>query len=160
MTGPRHNLFYSGDSGLFEGFKDIGQKLGPFDIAMIETGAYSRNWPDWHMGPEQAVIANEWLRGKQLLPLHWGLYNLAVHNWTEPMEGVQAAAATRNLKVLTPRPGDAFEPATAQLGKWWPDIPWQTAADNPIASHLINLDKHELDLVFGVNEAQQANAAK
>lgn len=135
LVGPRHRVFYSGDTGLFPGMKAIGETLGPFDLTMIEIGAYNRAWPDWHIGPEQAVEAHRWLRGKVLLPVHWGLFNLAMHGWTEPIERALVAAEAANATVLTPRPGQAVEPeAPPTRERWWPDVPWQTAADHPIVS--------------------------
>lgn len=135
MTGPRHRVFFSGDTGLFPGMRDIGDKLGPFDLTMIEVGAYGSGWPDWHIGPEQAVIAHQWLRGKAFLPIHWGLFNLAQHAWTEPAERVRVAAQARSVPLLMPRPGQAVEPGLSPaLDPWWPQVPWKTAAEYPIIS--------------------------
>ncbi|RME20429.1 MAG: MBL fold metallo-hydrolase, partial [Deltaproteobacteria bacterium] len=75
VAGPAHRVFFSGDTGLFPGMKEIGERLGPFDIAMVEVGAYDKTWPDWHSGPEQAVLAHQWLRGEVFLPIHWGLWS-------------------------------------------------------------------------------------
>ena len=152
VRGGVHNVYYSGDSGLFPGFKDIGERLGPFDLAMIEVGAYNRNWPDWHMGPEQAVIANQWVNARRLLPVHWGLFNLSLHNWTEPMERVLTASAEHNLTVLTPTPGQPFEPGVTPLAPWWPELPWDRAADHPIRSSGVSLAHNELGLIQGSSE--------
>ncbi len=150
VLGSRHRVYYSGDTGLFPGFKEIGERLGPFDLAMIETGAYNRNWPDWHLGPEQAVIANDWVKGKQLLPIHWGLFDLSFHSWTEPVERVLAASAYYNLSVATPRPGEVFEPGVTTFEKWWPDVPWQEAAEHHVSSSLLtDLTDGELALIRG-----------
>ena len=63
---------------------------------MIEIGACDPAWPDWHIGPEQAVLAHQWLRGAHLVPIHWGLFDLAAHGWNEPVERVlQRKRATR-----------------------------------------------------------------
>jgi L-ascorbate metabolism protein UlaG (beta-lactamase superfamily) len=136
LVGPEHRVFYSGDTGLFPNMKTIGQTLGPFDLTMIEVGAYHRAWPDWHIGPEQAVEAHEWLRGEVLLPVHWGLFDLAMHSWTEPIERTLAAARQRSARVVTPRPGVSFDPtAPPAIERWWPaDVPWQTADEHPIIS--------------------------
>ena len=135
LVGARHRVFYSGDTGLFPGMKAIGESLGPFDLTMIEIGAYNRAWPDWHIGPEQAIEAHGWLRGKVLLPVHWGLFNLAMHGWTEPIERALVAADAAHATLLTPRPGQAVEPeAPPARERWWPDVAWQTAAEHPIVS--------------------------
>ena len=85
-------VYFSGDTGLFTAMQDIGEKLGPFDVTMIEVGQYHRGWPDWHIGPEQALTAHQMLRGKVFFPIHWGLLTLAYHAWTEPVERAVAAA--------------------------------------------------------------------
>jgi L-ascorbate metabolism protein UlaG (beta-lactamase superfamily) len=135
LVGPRHRVYYSGDTGLFPAMKEIGARLGPFDLTMIEAGQYDPAWPDWHIGPEQAVVAHEWVRGKALLPVHWALFNLAYHGWTEPIERVLVAARARGVTLLAPRPGQSFEPtAPPAFERWWPERPWKTAAERPVVS--------------------------
>lgn len=135
LIGPRHRVYFSGDTGLFSGMKDIGERLGPFDLTLIEAGAYHRSWPDWHIGPEQAVTAHLWVKGKVLIPIHWGLFSLAYHSWTEPVERLDVAAKKRGVKTFVPKPGESIEPATAPpTERWWPQIPWETAEQSPIVS--------------------------
>jgi L-ascorbate metabolism protein UlaG (beta-lactamase superfamily) len=135
LLGPRHRVFFSGDTGLFPALGQIGERLGPFDVTMIEIGQYHGAWPDWHIGPEQAVTAHRLLRGRVLLPVHWGKLQLAYHGWTEPIERVLAAAARAQVTVLTPMPGQSVEPeAPARLTHWWPALPWHTAQETPIVS--------------------------
>lgn len=135
LIGPKHRVYFSGDTGLFPGMKKIGEKYGPFDLTMIETGQYDAAWPDWHIGPEQSVIAHQMLKGRILLPIHWGLFSLAFHGWTEPIERVLAKGKEVGAKVLTPRPGESFEPdQDPRFDRWWPNLPWRTGAENPIVS--------------------------
>ncbi len=135
LVGSSHRLFYSGDTGLFSGMSDIGKRLGPFDVTMIEIGAYNQAWPDWHIGPEQAVRAHRMLRGDVFLPVHWGLWDLAMHGWTEPAERVVVAAKKADVKLAMPRPGESIEPATlGPVQRWWPQLSWQTAEEYPIVS--------------------------
>ncbi|KAF1018553.1 MAG: hypothetical protein GAK30_03622 [Paracidovorax wautersii] len=113
-------LFFSGDSGYFEGFKAIGERLGPFDLTMMEAGAYNDQWSDVHMFPEQTVQAHVDLRGKRLLPIHNETFDLAMHTWQDPLERVCALAAERGIEVLTPRidaPLDMLYPGQTQA--WW-----------------------------------------
>lgn len=139
IAGPTHRLFFSGDTGLFPAMKDIGDKLGPFDVVMVEVGAYDGAWPDWHIGPEQAIRAHGMLRGKVFLPIHWGLWSLAAHGWTEPAERVLAAAQKANATITIPRPGESIEPSSLPpLVKWWPDVPWRTAEEAPVVSTLVD----------------------
>lgn len=134
LITKQHRVYYSGDTGLFNAMKDIGKRLGPFDLTMIEVGQYSRYWPDWHIGPEQAVTAHRWVRGRVFLPVHWGLFTLAMHGWTEPVERAMAEAARLGVSIVTPRPGEAIEPAMSKTRRWWPEIPWQTAEQHPVVS--------------------------
>lgn len=132
LVGPRHRVYFSGDTGMFPALSEIGDRYGPFDVTMIEVGAYHSAWPDWHMGPEQAVEAHHMLKGRVFVPIHWGLFDLALHGWTEPVERVSVAAAAGEAKLLVPRPGESLEPARAETARWWPEVPWQTAAQHPI----------------------------
>lgn len=118
VKGPVHRVFHSGDTGPFPGFGDIGMQHGPFDLTLLKIGAYDNAWPDIHLTPEQAVDANEKLRGRVLLPIHWGTFNLAFHGWDEPADRVVAAAAGATLAM--PRPGESVEPANAPpVNFWW-----------------------------------------
>ena len=135
FIGPQHRAFFSGDTGLFPGLKEIGARLGPFDVTMFEIGQYDAGWPDWHLGPEQAVTAHGWVRGRVLVPIHWGLLQLAYHSWTEPIERLLAAADPAGATTLAPRPGQSVEPlAPPPRARWWPSLPWRTADQAPIVS--------------------------
>lgn len=135
LVGPTHRVYFSGDTGMQDAFADIAQRLGPFDATLIEIGEYNANWPDWHIGPEQAVAAHRIVQGKVLIPIHWGLFKLAPHGWTEPVERVLAAASREGVTVATPRPGEGVEPgAHLATDRWWPDVPWRTAEESPIVS--------------------------
>ena len=137
LTGAHHNVWYSGDTGLFDAMSEIGQRLGPFDLALVEAGQYDADWPDWHLGPEQSMLAAQRVRAKALIPVHWGLFRLAHHGWTEPVERLLAAARCTGVPVLTPRPGQSIEPTALQPGdstRWWPAARWATAAQKPIVA--------------------------
>lgn len=141
LLGPRHRVYYSGDTSMFPGFREIGERLGPFDLTMIEAGAYNALWADVHLGPEQAVEAHVLVRGKRLIPVHWGTFNLALHAWTEPPERVLVAARKKGVDVAVPRPGESVTLDAAPHVAWWPSIPWQSAAESPArSSHLEGLE--------------------
>jgi len=133
LLGDTHRVMFTGDTGLFDGMREIGRRLGPFDLTMIEVGAYNRAWPDWHLGPEQAVLAHRMLRGRAMLPIHWGLFDLAMHGWTEPIERTVVAAEAQDIRLLTPRPGQPFElDDSTELARWWPEVPWESAEEHAI----------------------------
>ena len=114
-----HNLYLGGDSGYDSHFKKIGEKYGPFDIAILESGQYNTAWPLIHMMPEQTAQAAIDLQAKLLLPVHWSKFMLAMHGWNEPVKRVLVKAAALNLKVTTPLIG---EPVI--LGEPFPDKHW------------------------------------
>ena len=135
LIGPTHRVFFSGDTAMFPGFTEIGAKYGPFDVVLMESGAYDKTWTDVHLGPEQGVQAHLDLQGKLLIPVHWGTFNLAIHNWTEPAERLLVAAEEAGAAAYIPMPGESVEPATRPAQqRWWPDVPWQTAAEHPVVS--------------------------
>ncbi|GGX86634.1 MBL fold metallo-hydrolase [Streptomyces minutiscleroticus] len=127
VAGDTHRIYHSGDTGYFKGFQDIGAEYGPFDVTMIQIGAYSEYWPDIHMTPEEGMRAHVDLQGGDavgagpMLPIHWATFNLAPHAWAEPGEGTVAAARAAGARVALPRPGEPFEPAAEAVPAepWW-----------------------------------------
>lgn len=113
------NIYFSGDSGYFEEFKDIGKQFGPFDMAFVENGAYNLNWTQIHMMPEQAVQAAIDLNAKVFFPIHWGKYDLSSHTWTEPVTRAKAAAVERGVKLATPLVGEVFTTTDYPTKEWW-----------------------------------------
>jgi L-ascorbate metabolism protein UlaG (beta-lactamase superfamily) len=104
-------------------------------VTIIEAGEYGRWWSDWHLGPEQAVRAHQLVRGKVLLPAHWGMFTLAHHTWTEPADRILAAAAKAGVTAFVPMPGQSLEPlALPPQARWWPALPGKTAEQDPIVS--------------------------
>ena len=135
IRSSKHCVYYSGDTAMFPEFEEIGERLGPFDATLIDTGAYSTLWPDVHIGPEQAVRANQLLGGGLFIPVHWGTFDMALHSWTEPVERLLVAARRADVVVAVPRPGESVEPeAPPVLSRWWPDVPWQKEREAPIVS--------------------------
>ncbi|MFT4928177.1 MAG: L-ascorbate metabolism protein UlaG (beta-lactamase superfamily) [Phenylobacterium sp.] len=117
---PRQSLFYSGDTGYFDGFKTIGEQYGPFDMTIIETGAYDKNWPDVHMTPEQSLQAHIDVRGGRMLPAHNGTFDLAFHAWYEPLERITALGESAGVEVITPGVGEAVDLVEMQaFSAWW-----------------------------------------
>ena len=120
IAGPQHRLFFGADSGYFPGFKTIGEKYDPFDLAMLECGQYSQYWPFIHLSPEETFAAANDLNAKSLMPIHWGKYKLSIHPWTEPVERLLSASKENETFVTTPRIGQIFslkQPLPNE--KWW-----------------------------------------
>lgn len=116
-------LFFSGDTGYFKGFKEIGDKYGPFDMALLETGAYDKRWPDVHMQPEETMQAFHDLKAGWLLPVHNGTFDLGMHRWQDPFDRIAKLAEDRGVKLTTPEMGEAVDLKQPQAGRaWWRDI--------------------------------------
>lgn len=119
LKTPGSKIYLGSDSGYDTHFKTIGEKYGPFDIAILETGQYNTDWPFIHMMPEEAVQATLDLNARILLPVHWGKFALAFHAWDEPIRRVIAKANESGVAVTTPMIG---EPVI--LGNSYPDSQW------------------------------------
>ncbi len=113
-------IFFSGDSGYFEGFRAIGEQHGPFDIVFMECGAYDVNWPAVHMQPEESIQAYRDVKGRTLVPIHNSTFCLARHAWNEPLARITKLAEQNNIHISTPQFGEALnmrQPHTTQA--WW-----------------------------------------
>jgi L-ascorbate metabolism protein UlaG (beta-lactamase superfamily) len=114
-----YNIYLGGDSGYDSHFKEIGDKFGPFDLAILECGQYNTNWPQIHMIPEEAVQACADLRSSKLLPVHWGKFALSTHAWNEPVKRIIKAALEKNVAVTTPMIGEPIV-----IKEHYPDAAW------------------------------------
>jgi len=99
-------LFFSGDSGYAPHFKQIGERYGPFDFAMMECGQYNKMWPDIHMFPEETAQAGVDVQAQAIMPIHWGAFKLALHSWTDPIERVSKKASALKIPLVTPKIGE------------------------------------------------------
>ena len=123
IAGERHKVFFSGDTGLTDEFLEIGKRHGPFDLTMLEIGAFHPSWGTIHLGPEHALDAFAMLGGGTLLPVHWGTFSLGFHAWDAPGEELLALAPRRGAHVLTPKLGAAFEPTQLDGPQpWWREV--------------------------------------
>jgi len=125
VLGPRHRFVYTGDTGYSAHFREIGERLGPFDLAFVKIGAYGPGaaWSDIHMPPEQSVQASRELRARRMFPVHWSTFNLAFHAWDEPIRRAVAAARQSGVEIVTPRLGewvDADAPFASTA--WWEGV--------------------------------------
>jgi len=121
LEAGKHRVFFSGDTGLTEELKGIAAKHGPFDLVMLEVGAWHPAWGDIHLGPRNALTAAQWLGGGTLFPVHWGTFNLALHAWDEPAETLLQHAGGQRL--ITPRLGLPVEPERLDgPTPWWREV--------------------------------------
>ena len=128
IIGAEQRVFYSGDTGYFDGFAETGERHGPFDLSLIQVGAYSTHWRSVHMTPEEGVSThidvNRGASGHGLVvPVHWGTFVLGLHDWSEPVERLCADADEREVRVAVPRPGERIEVANPpKIDHWWREI--------------------------------------
>jgi len=113
------SVYFSGDGGYSPSFAEIGAQFGPFDMAFLEDGAYNQDWSQIHMYPEESVQAAIDLNARILLPIHWGKFDLALHDWTDPIERITAEGFKRGVQVTTPKIGQVFQPESAPSEPWW-----------------------------------------
>ena len=123
IRGQNRRFFISGDSGYFEGFKKIGERLGPFDVTFLKVGSYDEMWEQIHMLPEEAVQQHLDLRGDIMVPLHWATFDLALHSWYEPVERTLSAAREKNVHLSTPFIGEQVNiNQLPEDNPWWRNI--------------------------------------
>lgn len=128
LIGPKHRVFFSGDSGYASLFRDIGAGVGPFDLTLIKIGSYGpgQSWIDIHMSAEDAILTHQDLQGNRMLPIHWGTFNLGIHAWDEPIRRATAAAAEKQIELITPKLGE-----TVDMNTPYTNVPWWEAVGPP-----------------------------
>jgi len=120
IDGSRQKLYFGGDSGYSKSFKEIGEKYGPFDLALLECGQYSKYWTDIHMLPEQTAQAGTDLNAKNVMPIHWGKFTLSIHHWREPVQRFVKASSSHQYHVLIPELNTSFDvPDSTIISPWW-----------------------------------------
>jgi L-ascorbate metabolism protein UlaG (beta-lactamase superfamily) len=120
VRSPRHAVFFSGDTGLTTEYRAIRERLGPFDLVMLEVGGLHPSWGDMHLGPEKALEALSLLGGGPFLPIHWGTFSLAMHAWDQPAEVLFEQGPKAGAQLVMPRIGEPVEPAHAErVEPWW-----------------------------------------
>lgn len=121
IIGPSKRVWFGGDTGIYEeGFAEIGQKLGPFDLTIIPVGAYDPQWHDVHLDPEEAVLTHQLVRGAVMFPVHWGTFDLALHTWNDPITRLLKAAAAADVRLAMPPPGQPVRVGVDEaMTHWW-----------------------------------------
>ncbi len=123
ILGKEKKIYFSGDSGYFPGFKEIGEKYGPFDLTFMECGAYNEGWSEIHMFPEQTAQAHLDVQGKLLMPIHWGKFDLSLHPWKESVQRLHDKAQQENISLFTPEIGQLITLAdSSETRYWWEEV--------------------------------------
>jgi len=124
ILGEQTRVFFSGDSGYAPHFKEIGDKYGPFDAALMECGQYDDRWADIHMTPEESVQAYLDVKAKLMIPIHWAGFTLAFHDWSDPVERAIQAAERHGAAISTPQIGEAVSIGADEFPRsaWWRQV--------------------------------------
>jgi L-ascorbate metabolism protein UlaG (beta-lactamase superfamily) len=132
FKGSRHSAYFSGDTGYAPHLKAIRDRLGAPQLALIKIGAYGDTWLDIHMHPEAAIQAHQDLGATTMLPIHWATFNLAYHEWGEPVRRARLAATQQGVDLVIPRPGEKFEFGLPfENSAWYLPAPKIPATKNP-----------------------------
>jgi L-ascorbate metabolism protein UlaG (beta-lactamase superfamily) len=119
IDSGKERVYFSGDGGYGQHFKEVGERLGPFDFGFMECGQYNEKWRVIHMHPDESVQAAIDAGVKQAMPVHWAGFTLAMHDWTEPVTQFMSHANAQNLSVATPQIGELQTISTCELNEWW-----------------------------------------
>jgi L-ascorbate metabolism protein UlaG (beta-lactamase superfamily) len=123
IRSQRHGVFFSGDTGLTAEYKSIRERLGPFDLVMLEVGAFHPAWGDIHLGPQNALAASALLGNAPFLPIHWGTFSLAMHAWDQPAEALLQLGPRAGAQLVMPRLGEPVEPSHVErVEAWWRSV--------------------------------------
>ena len=114
------SFYFNGDSGYNKHYQEIGNKYGPIELVFMDSGQYNERWKAVHNMPSEVIQGFKDLKGKHLIPIHWGMFTLAMHNWYDPPVEIEKRAKKENINVLIPKIGQVidmkFKPG---LKSWW-----------------------------------------
>ncbi|GAA5317267.1 MAG: MBL fold metallo-hydrolase [Candidatus Pelagadaptatus aseana] len=120
IDSGKRKIYFSGDSGYFAGFKEIGEKFGPFDVTIMENGAYNPDWRGSHLFPDETIAAHRDLNGRALLPVHNSTFKLAFHPWYDPLQATSKMADQTGVDLKTPKIGEVWTLADqTNFSRWW-----------------------------------------
>ena len=92
VIGKNGNKFwFGGDTAYSEVFKQIGQRLGPFQLAAIPIGSYKPRelLKMFHVNPNEAVKIHYDIHSQKSLGMHWGTFKLGWEFYLEPRTWIQ-----------------------------------------------------------------------
>jgi L-ascorbate metabolism protein UlaG (beta-lactamase superfamily) len=119
LKTPQENIWFSGDGGYSNHFKEIGKRLGPFDLGIMECGQYCPDWAQIHLFPNESVQAAVDAKVKTAMPIHWAGFNLSYHHaWYEPAHEFIKYAQQKQLHYITPDLGQVFDNQSISHA-WW-----------------------------------------
>ena len=123
LMDENYRLFISGDGGFASHFHRIQEKYEYFDVAFMECGQYDALWPDVHMLPEQSFQATQILNAKHVIPIHWGVFQLAHHPWDDSVVRMVKASQNHDIDIITPMLGETifYDRIKNYTKRWYED---------------------------------------
>jgi L-ascorbate metabolism protein UlaG (beta-lactamase superfamily) len=124
LQTPTRKIYIGGDSGYDAYFKEIGKLHGPIDLAILENGQYNEAWKAIHFLPGENLQAAIDLNAKRLMPIHSFKFDLALHDWDEPMKEMVRHNQKTGLLLVTPRIGEPvnLNDSAQVFTAWWTDV--------------------------------------
>jgi L-ascorbate metabolism protein UlaG (beta-lactamase superfamily) len=119
IKSDKINIFWSGDTGYGSHFAKFKEEYGPFDLAAIEIDGWNAGWARSHLFNNEAIQTALDLGAENVLPIHWGVYDLAMHHWHESIDAFMDGAESRKFKTITPLMGERIVPGETSTKPWW-----------------------------------------
>lgn len=120
LLSSNKKIFWGGDTGYGEHFARIGNEYGSFDFVALEIDGWNTGWANTHLFPQEIIQAAKELNAKNILPIHWAVFDLALHPWHESIDMVLEEVKNTNINILTPKMGEKID-LESQTSYWWRD---------------------------------------
>lgn len=123
LQSSSEKIWFSGDGGHGDHFKEIGKLFGPIDFAFMECGQYNEDWRPVHLFPDESVQAAVDIGVKKIMPVHWCGFDLSYyHSWTEPPEVFVESAKAHGIDYTLPKLGKIFTTQDTFADMWWKEF--------------------------------------
>lgn len=126
LEANNFKMYLGGDSGYDTHYAEIGNKFGPFDIALLDNGQYNPAWKYIHNLPEDVIKAMKEIKSKRVFPVHNSKFPLSLHSWDEPLIKVTElnAASENPIPLITPKIGEVVELRNEkqEFQQWWKGV--------------------------------------
>ena len=120
VKSGKRSFYFSGDSGYAKHYKEIGDKYGPMEVVFMDSGQYNTRWREVHNMPEEVIKGFIDLKGENLIPIHWGMFTLAMHNWFDPPVEIKKRAEEKSISLITPIIGQVIDMKNLiDTESWW-----------------------------------------